>query len=108
MRSLPSTRTALWTLSGTSDITLRIFTSKQNMPGICGIVGSAPNSNLGPSLAAMTASMTHHEWYAVDKYVSPQQDAAFGRVSLGFVNTAPQPAHNASQTALAVMAGEYH
>lgn len=76
------------------------------MPGICGIVCSSPGGSLEPLLSDMTATMQHHAWYEVEQHVEPM--AAYGRVSLGFVNKAPQPARNAAATTLAVMAGEIH
>ena len=78
------------------------------MPGIFGIVSSAPRPNLSADLAEMARRLKHHSWYKEDRHVSAANDLGLGRVSLGFVNTAAQPATNEDGSLLAVMDGEVY
>ena len=62
------------------------------MPGICGILDSRRTLNLAETLQDMLGAMRHEPWYRTDEFVDDQAPIALGRVSLGFVNTAQQPA----------------
>ncbi len=75
------------------------------MPGIFGVVSAAPRPELGADLAEMARRLTHHPWYRQDG-PADVGGAGFGRVSLGFVNAAPQPAFNEDRSLQAVMEGE--
>jgi asparagine synthase (glutamine-hydrolysing) len=75
------------------------------MPGICGIVGQ-PRENLAAELAAMAGRLRHHPWYGEERWLNPAGDAALARVTLGFVDRAPQPAVNEDGTLRAVLMGE--
>ena len=59
------------------------------MPGIAGLVGTSADATL---LEPMLARMAHKDWYVCHLWADEAGGAALGRVSLGFVNTAPQPA----------------
>jgi asparagine synthase (glutamine-hydrolysing) len=50
--------------------------------------------------------MRHYSWYANDSFVDQERGVALGRVSLGFVDTAAQPACNEDGSLQAVMDGE--
>jgi asparagine synthase (glutamine-hydrolysing) len=54
----------------------------------------------------MARRLRHHPWYAEHSHVEPA--AGLGRVSLGFVNPAAQPAFNEDHSLLAVMEGEIY
>jgi asparagine synthase (glutamine-hydrolysing) len=77
------------------------------MPGICGIVGQ-PRENLAAELVAMAGRLKHHPWYGEERWTDPNGEAALGRVSLGFVDRAPQPAANEDRSLRAVLAGEIY
>jgi asparagine synthase (glutamine-hydrolysing) len=78
------------------------------MPGIFGIVSNAPRSNLSADLEEMSRRLKHHPWYKEDRHVDATNALGLGRVSLGFVNTAEQPAANEDNSLLAVMDGEVY
>ncbi|MBI3408468.1 MAG: hypothetical protein HY040_08955 [Planctomycetes bacterium] len=78
------------------------------MPGICGVVSKAPLEDLAGVLGDMMHRMKHHAWYVEHQHVSSNQDLALGRVSLGFVNNAAQPASNEDESLRAVMEGEIY
>ncbi len=75
------------------------------MPGIVGFVGTTADGTL---LEPMVGRMAHQSWYKRDQWVDPTGNAALGRVSLGFVNTAPQPASSDKQSKWAVLDGEIY
>src|SRR6185295_13762435 len=75
------------------------------MPGITGLVGPESDPELLPR---MLERMRHHAWYTTDEWTGNDGPAALGRVSLGYVNAAPQPAANADGTARAVLEGEIY
>ena len=56
----------------------------------------------------MTGRLRHHPSYVEHTHLDPAAGLALGRVSLGFVNTAPQPAFNEDRSLLAVMDGEVY
>jgi asparagine synthase (glutamine-hydrolysing) len=76
------------------------------MPGIFGVVSEAPRPGLAADLSEMARRLRHHPWYREDGHADAPGGVALGRVSLGFVNAAPQPAHNEDRSLLAVMEGE--
>src|SRR5947208_1051591 len=77
------------------------------MPGIWGLVGDSRQSDDLPALSrSMGDRLRHHDFYREDHHVADDRGACFGRMSLGFVNTAPQPAFNEDGSLLAVMSGE--
>ena len=78
------------------------------MPGIFGIVSKAPRMSLAAESAEMSQRLKHHAWYKEDHHVDPGHRLALGRVSLGFVNAAAQPASNEDGSLLAVMEGEVY
>jgi asparagine synthase (glutamine-hydrolysing) len=78
------------------------------MPGICGIFDRARGESLAGPLSEMTARLKHHPWYQESSHVDPATGLALARVSLGFVNPAPQPAFNEDRSLLAVMEGEIY
>jgi asparagine synthase (glutamine-hydrolysing) len=78
------------------------------MPGICGLVATRPTADLTGTLAEMVRRLAHHPWYVTEQHAEAAAGLAVGRVSLGFVNTAPQPAANEDRSLLAVMDGEVY
>jgi asparagine synthase (glutamine-hydrolysing) len=78
------------------------------MPGIVGIVSQAPREQLAAELTAMTGRLRHHPWYVEHRHADAAAGLALGRVSLGFVNTAAQPARNEHGSLVAVMEGEVY
>ena len=73
------------------------------MPGIAGQAGPTADAALLPR---MLERLAHHPWYATHAWADPAGSAALGRVSLGFVNAAPQPAAVGAQRA--VLEGEIY
>jgi asparagine synthase (glutamine-hydrolysing) len=76
------------------------------MPGIFGMVSSTPRVNLAVEAAEMARRLKHFPWYQTDTHVDAEGGLALGRVGLGYINTARQPATNEDGSLLAVMAGE--
>jgi asparagine synthase (glutamine-hydrolysing) len=74
------------------------------MPGITGLVGPESDAELLPR---MLKRMQHHPWYTRDAWTNEDGTAALGRVALGYVNTAPQPAADEDGTR-AVLEGEIY
>src|SRR5205823_3594965 len=74
--------------------------SSRPMPGITGLAGSACDPAVLPR---MLDRMRHQPWYTRDEWAG--DDAALGRVGLGFVNTAPQPAASEDGVLRAVLDG---
>jgi asparagine synthase (glutamine-hydrolysing) len=72
------------------------------MPGIVGLAGIAAHSAVLPR---MLVSLAHHGWYA--RHGWADTGVALGRVSLGFVNAAPQPAGGVGSRR-AVLEGEVY
>jgi asparagine synthase (glutamine-hydrolysing) len=75
------------------------------MPGIAGLVGPSADTSLLPR---MLERMRHHPWYVRHDQADPAAGVALGRMALGYVNTAPQPAANEDGTKLAVLEGEIY
>src|SRR5690242_8133195 len=78
------------------------------MPGLAGVIGAADTGDPPPLPNAMLRRMKHHPWYVEERHVSRDPDVALGRISLGFVNAAGQPAFNEDGSLLAVMEGEVY
>jgi asparagine synthase (glutamine-hydrolysing) len=75
------------------------------MPGIIGVAGKAADITVLPR---MLARLAHHPWYTCHRWHDPGRGVALGCVSLGFVNTAPQPAASADSLKRAVLGGEVY
>jgi asparagine synthase (glutamine-hydrolysing) len=52
--------------------------------------------------------MKHYPWYVNDGFADSTSAVALGRVHLGFVDSAPQPAFNEDRSLLSVMYGELY
>src|SRR5262245_57770906 len=78
------------------------------MPGIHGLVCDSRPCDLAETSAAMANRLKHHAWYTDERHVEPAVGLALGRVSLGFVDSPAQPAHNEDETLIAVMFGEVY
>ncbi len=76
------------------------------MAGICGYVNSQPTMDGLDLLPEMMGALKHHPWYQTNSFHSDQ--LGLGRVFLGFVNTADQPARNEDGSLLAMMDGEIY
>lgn len=77
------------------------------MPGIFGFA-AAKSGDLEADLQRMLSRMKHYSWYSDDTYVDGAAGVGLGRVSLGFVDQAAQPARSADGNLLAVLAGEIY
>jgi asparagine synthase (glutamine-hydrolysing) len=75
------------------------------MPGIAGYAGVMPSSDLLPQ---MLVPLKQQKWYTRDEWVNPESTVALGRVGLGLVNTASQPAVSCDGTKRAVLEGEIY
>lgn len=75
------------------------------MPGIAGLVGATCDPDLLPR---MLARLRHQPWYTKDAWADTAGTAALGRVGLGYVNTAPQPAAGEDGSKRAVLEGEIY
>jgi len=78
------------------------------MPGIAGSVSAAVPSNLAAVSAAMAGRMKLYPWYQEQHFADDDGVIALARVTLGFINKAPQPAYNEDRTSLAMMDGELY
>ena len=78
------------------------------MTGIAGFITAEQARTDGLLLAAMLDDMRHEPWHRAESYVDVDGQLALGRVSLGFVNTAPQPVQLADHGLIAVMDGELY
>lgn len=76
------------------------------MPGLCGIFATPRGGDLAAPLARMLAALRHHDWHRADEFNDATAGVALGRVALGYVNAAPQPAR--SNGVAAVLAGELY
>jgi asparagine synthase (glutamine-hydrolysing) len=76
------------------------------MPGIFGLVTSGPRASLSADLAEMSRRLKHHPWYPEDAHVDPEAGVALGRLGLGSMDAARQPAANEDGRLLAVFTGE--
>jgi asparagine synthase (glutamine-hydrolysing) len=78
------------------------------MPGIIGLADTTPEAGLAALFADMTKRMGRYPWYRENRHVDERAGVAMGRISLGFVNAAQQPAVNEDRSLLAVMDGELY
>ncbi len=78
------------------------------MPGIFGIVNNSPRLSLGAEATEMSQRLKHHSWYKEEHHLDPSNRLVLGRVSLGFVNAAPQPVASKDGSLLVVMDGEIY
>lgn len=78
------------------------------MPGICGLLVRSPERELAPLLSRMMDSMKDQSWYQESSFCSRDKDLAFGRISLGIVNTEPQPAQNEDGSLCGLLEGEIY
>lgn len=78
------------------------------MPGIIGLACAARETEIAALFADMTNRIRHHAWYREHRHLDEEAGVALGRMSLGFVNTADQPATNEEQSLLAVLDGEVY
>jgi asparagine synthase (glutamine-hydrolysing) len=78
------------------------------MPGLCGIIGPRHDAALTDRFSQMLNRLRHQSWYEVDQYSNVAAGAALGRVSLGFLQTGPQPIWNADRSVCCAMAGEIY
>jgi asparagine synthase (glutamine-hydrolysing) len=76
------------------------------MPGIFGLVSSAPRDSLSAELAEMSRRLKPHPWYREDAHVDPEAGVALGRLGLGSLDNARQPAASEDGRLLAVFTGE--
>jgi len=75
---------------------------------MCGIVTTNDKHSLRERLESILALMRHEDWYIESRHFDALSGIAMGRMSLGFVNTAPQPARIENGQLLAVMDGELY
>jgi asparagine synthase (glutamine-hydrolysing) len=78
------------------------------MPGIFGMVGRRPGAAGAALFEEMAARLKHHAWYRTSRYIDEAAGLALGRMALGFINPAAQPAFNEDRSLLAVMDGELY
>lgn len=78
------------------------------MPGICVRACGQPSATIESDLSAMLTALCHHNGYFIERWSEDSRRVALGRVSLGFVNTAPQPVHCRDRRHTAVLAGELY
>ncbi|WP_169978997.1 asparagine synthetase B family protein [Tautonia rosea] len=76
------------------------------MPGLWGLIHRDGSEDLKLLAQLMGERMTYHPSYRVEQYASVDHRLHLGRVSLGFVNSASQPATNEDGSLLAMMEGE--
>ena len=75
------------------------------MPGIAGYAGTTCHADV---FARMLQRLRHQPWYTLHSWTDSTGAAALGRVGLGFINSAPQPAVNYNSTKRAVLEGEIY
>ncbi len=78
------------------------------MPGVFGLACSTPTDDVSARLAAMADEMRHHDWYRETQHSDEGGRFAFGRITIGRVNSAEQPASNETASLLAMMEGEVY
>src|SRR5260370_29269928 len=78
------------------------------MPGIFGLATEKFATGVTTLFGEMAARLRHHSWYREDGYLDETAGLALGRMALGFVNPAAQPAFNEDRSLLAVMDGEVY
>jgi asparagine synthase (glutamine-hydrolysing) len=78
------------------------------MPGIFGVACTTPGTRNTALFAEMASRMGRYPWYRESRHIEEGAGVAMGRMSLGFVNAAEQPAANLERSLLAVMDGEIY
>jgi asparagine synthase (glutamine-hydrolysing) len=78
------------------------------MPGIFGLAQATPTAGTGALFAEMAGRMRHHPWYRESHYLDHAAGVVMGRMALGLVNVAAQPASNEDGSLLAIMDGELY
>jgi asparagine synthase (glutamine-hydrolysing) len=78
------------------------------MPGIIGLAYSARETGMPDLYTEMANRIRHYPWYRESRHIDEEAGVALGRMGLGFVNTADQPAANREGSLLAVMDGEIY
>jgi asparagine synthase (glutamine-hydrolysing) len=78
------------------------------MPGVFGLAGQMQMGSMGALMDEMATRMRHHPWYQESRHVDEAGGIALGRMALGFLHTAAQPAFNEDRSVLAVMDGEIY
>ena len=81
---------------------------ENNMPGLFGIVGPPHDEQSHDLCEAMCNRMRHHSWYQVDQHEELSAGIALGRVSLGFIQTRPQPVWNHDRSVCLLLDGEIY
>jgi asparagine synthase (glutamine-hydrolysing) len=76
------------------------------MPGIWGIVSGDQADGLAARFEEMGERLRHHDFYRADLHPAGDRGVHLGRMTLGVVNAARQPAANEDGTLVAVMEGE--
>ena len=74
------------------------------MPGLLGLISDDVRDK--QLLDRMVNSITHEQWYKVDRYISPPFNIA--RVHLGIFNPEPQPVFNEDRTLCIFMDGKVY
>src|SRR5207249_7012579 len=75
---------------------------------ICGLLNNTPHTDIAALHGEMISRLKHYPWYIQHQHIDVATGIAVGRVSLGFINTSPQPVYNEDRTLLAVMDGELY
>lgn len=78
------------------------------MPGIVGLLRHGGDGDLDANLSAMLLRMKHHPWYVEESSTDAALGLGLGRMALGFLDRAEQPASRADGGLLAVLSGEIH
>jgi asparagine synthase (glutamine-hydrolysing) len=78
------------------------------MPGIVGLIGQTPAADFAARFTEMAERLKHHSWYTDHRHLDEGAGLALGRIGLGFVNAAAQPAWSEDRSLLAVMEGEVY
>ena len=78
------------------------------MPGICGLLLKQAPSSAAERLSQLLRPLELFDWYRGESQTDFAAGWGLARVSLGFVNTAPQPASNEDRSHWCVLDGELY
>lgn len=78
------------------------------MPGILGLAGRPSHGEIAAPLADMAARMRAQPWYVEQRHADDAHGVGLGRVGLGFIEPAPQPAFSDDGACAAVFDGELY
>ena len=78
------------------------------MPGIFGFAGLTAPSNPSKLLESMGHSLRHHPWYRENRYVDESSGTGLGRMALGLVDQAIEPAVSINGEVVVICDGEIH